>query len=293
MTLLNSHERFDLFFDLRDEVLCRRQGRGMIPWLADLGARPLQEAKEDDSGFLFAGARSIEDYRELVSSYPNIRDRPEERGPLLRLDDVLDAIERAGINIPRPRSWYLDLDEAPPENLCFPLFVRTPISSWKLGGSISCVQNLAELEAESFELRHAFGWNERIIAREWLDLEPAGEFMWGMLPQEVRVWIVDGTPYAWSFHHGHAVARPRGFPPSKDDLRTLCQRAAAIATAFSSKLVCADFARTITGEWYFLEAGPGSSSGTAHEGVFKSVAAKIMGRNAEIQQDETGGLFDL
>ena len=106
MTLLNSHERFDLFFDLRDEVLCRRQGRGMIPWLTDLGARPLQEAKEDDSGFLFAGARSIKDYRELVSSYPNIRDRPEERGPLLRLDDVLDAIERAGINIPCPRSWY-------------------------------------------------------------------------------------------------------------------------------------------------------------------------------------------
>lgn len=34
------------------------------------------------------------------------------------------------------------------------------------------------------------------------------------------------------------------------------------------------------------------SSPTAYEGVFKSVAAKAMGKSVEIKQDATGGLFD-
>src|SRR4051794_36985061 len=53
------------------------------------------------------GARPGDDYRELVRPYPLVRDRPEEREPLLRLDAVLDALDRVGVHVPSPRTWPL------------------------------------------------------------------------------------------------------------------------------------------------------------------------------------------
>ncbi|MBV8538747.1 MAG: hypothetical protein JO128_24330, partial [Alphaproteobacteria bacterium] len=106
-----------------------------------------------EPGFLFAGARPIEDYRDLVAKYPLIRDRPDEREPLLRLDGILSAVERAGVRVPCPRSWALGLDAPLPDDLTYPLFLRTAESSLKKGGHISRVKNARELGTEAAELQ--------------------------------------------------------------------------------------------------------------------------------------------
>ena len=89
-----------LFYDERDDKSHEERGSQILYWLDDLGAKPLSEARPDDSGFLFAGARPMQDYRHLVSSLPEIRDRPGEREPLLQLDSVLDAMSAASVAVP-------------------------------------------------------------------------------------------------------------------------------------------------------------------------------------------------
>src|SRR5947209_7561503 len=96
-----------LLYDLRDDRYHERLGSQILYWLDDLGAVPLHEARPDEPGFLFAGARPIDDYRALVAGLPLVRDRPEEREPLLRLDGVLRALDRAGVSVPMPRTWGL------------------------------------------------------------------------------------------------------------------------------------------------------------------------------------------
>ena len=150
-------------------------------------------------------------------------------------------------------------------------------------------KNAAELEAEAAALRQALGWDALILAREWLDLAPAGEDRYGPLPQEVRTWVVDGVPCAWSFHYLNTVAGPKGFPPSPADLAALRQMAGEVATAFHSRLVVADFARGVDGRWWFIEAGPGSCAGTSHEGAFKAVARRLRGETASFEGDQVGG----
>src|SRR5262249_55053083 len=149
-------------------------------------------------------------------------------------------LQRAGVRVPTPRTWALPLDAPLPEDLAFPLFVRTAESSWKKGGHISRVRTARELEDEAAELRRGLGWDAVILAREWLDLAPAGDGRYGPLPQEVRTWVVDGVPFAWSFHYLHSVPRPRGFPPSADDQGALRQLTGAVGSAFRSRLVEAD-----------------------------------------------------
>jgi hypothetical protein len=284
--------RCELFFDSRDDHYHEERGSQILYWLDDLGGRPLSEATADSVGFLFAGARPIEDYERLVAPFPLVRDRPAERAPLLRLDDTLAALTAAGCQMPMPRTWRLGLDRPLPADLRFPLFLRTATSSWKVGGGrISRVDNHRELADESAALRRALGWDAVILAREWLDLTPAGEGRYGPVPQEVRVWIVDGRPRAWSFHHLHVVRTPPGFPPSAADLDLLRAQAAEVGRAFASRLVVADFARTTDGHWPLIEAGPGSCAGTAHEGVFKAVAALLMGGSVAEPGDEFGGMF--
>lgn len=278
-----------LFYDSRDEQVAERRGDRRLYWLDDLGAVALTEARHDDEGFLFAGARSIEDYERLIAKLPRIRDRSPERGPLLRLDSVLDALERARVLVPAPRTWRLALDQPLPRDFRFPLFLRTPQSSWKLGGKISKVRDERELLEESQALRRSFQWDATILAREWLELAPAGDSAQGPVPQEVRVWIVDQTPRAWSFHHLHVVPRPAGFPLSADDLVELSRLARDVARAFTSRLVAADFARAIDGRWWFIEAGPGSCAGTAHEAVFKNVASMLAGARCGLAADDVGG----
>jgi hypothetical protein len=278
-----------LFFDRRDDTLLVQRGIPLLYWLDDLGAQPVEEATVEDDGFLFAGARPISDYRRLVTGRPGLRDRPEERAPLLRLDTVLESLAGAGVELPTPWTWWLEAGAPLPEGLSFPLFVRTAASSWKLGGRISRVTNPAELEEEAVALRRAFGPDATVCAREWLDLAVAGEAMYGPVPQEVRVWIVDGLPTAWSFHHQRLVPKPRGFPPKPEDLHDLARLAGRVDSAFRSRCVVADFAKLVRGGWSFLEAGPGSCAGTAHEAVFKAVAARLQGTERPLPADDVGG----
>jgi hypothetical protein len=280
-----------LLYDPRDDAYHERIGSQILYWLDDLDARPLDKADCTRPGFLFAGARPIEDYRELVAPFPLLRDRAEEREPLLQLDTVLRAVGHAGVRVPMPRTWVLPLDAPLSDDLTFPLFVRTAESSWKKGGHISRVRSVKELEDESAELRRALGWDATILAREWLDLAPAGDGRYGPLPQEVRTWVVDSVPFAWSFHYMHVVPKPQGFPPSGDNLAELRRLAGEVASAFSSRLVVADFARGVDGRWWFIEAGPGSCAGTGHEQVFKAVARRLCDEKPELPGDAVGGLL--
>jgi hypothetical protein len=280
-----------LLYDPRDDAYHERIGSQILYWLDDEGAVPLGEADPTQPGFLFAGARPIEDYRELVARLLLVRDRPEEREPLLCLDTVLEAIETAGVNVPMPRTWMLPLDAPLPDALTFPLFVRTAESSWKKGGQISRVRSTRELEDEAAALRRALGWDAVVLARVWLDLDCAGEGRYGPVPQEIRTWIVEGVPFAWSFHYLHIVPSPRGFPPSPADLSELRRLAGEVASAFRSRLMVADFARGVDGRWWFIEAGPGSCAGTAHERVFKAVARRLLGAEVELEGDRVGGLL--
>ena len=282
----------DLFYDERDDEAHEARGSQILYWLDDLGAKPLAEARPGDDGFLFAGARPIEDYRRLVTRLPRLRDRPDERRPLLRLDFVLDALAAASVHVPTPRTWRLPLGEPLPGDLTFPLFVRTAASSWKLGGRVSRVRSAAELEAEAGELRRALGWDALVLARAWLDLPEAGRSVYGPVPQEVRAWVVDTVPYAWSFHHLNVVKQPRGFPLNGSDLRAIAAMARAVGRAFRSRLVAADFARQRDGDWVFIEAGPGSCAGTAHEAVFKAVASRLRGERPPLRTDAVGGPFE-
>jgi hypothetical protein len=278
-----------LLYDPRDDRYHERLGSHVLYWLDDVGAVPLPEADPRAEGFLFAGARPIEDYRQLVAGLPLVRDRPEERQPLLRLDTILDALRVAAVRVATPRTWVLPLDAPLPEDLTFPLFVRTAESSWKKGGQLSRVRTARELEAEAAVLRRALGWDAVILARQWLDLAPAGPGRYGPVPQEVRVWVVDGDPVAWSFHYMNVVSEPQGFPPSAADLATLARLAAEVAAAFCSRLVVADFARGLDGRWWFIEAGPGSCAGTAHEAVFKAVACRLRGEQGTVPAAQVGG----
>jgi ATP-grasp domain, R2K clade family 3 len=287
-----SRPTVELFYDDRDDAVHEARGSKILYWLDDLGAKPLREAKPADQGFLFAGARPLDDYRRLVAQLPLLRDRPEERAPLLRLDAVLDSLTAARVEVPMPKTWQLSLDCPVPEDLTYPLFVRAAHSSLKLGGRISRVRNPSELETEAAELRRALGWDALILARRWHDLAEAGQGVYGPIPQEIRVWIVDGQPLAWSFHYLNVLAAPKGFPPAAADLRTLAAIAGRVATAFRSRCVAADFARETRGGWLFIEAGPGSCAGTAHEAVFTAVAARLRGEVFQVQSDAIGGIFE-
>jgi hypothetical protein len=176
-------------------------------------------------------------------------------------------------------------------DLEFPLFVRTPLSSWKRGGQQAKVKNLKQLQDEAELLRRAFGWDVPILARQWLDLAVAGTWMFGKAPQEIRVWVVDKMAVAWSFHYLHAVPEPKGFPPSHEDLSHLAALANRIAVPFSSRLIAADFVRDRKDRWHFLEAGPGAVAGTAHQSVFKHVAARLVGETIAVENDAVGGTF--
>jgi hypothetical protein len=280
-----------LFFDERDASVHARVRSHIPRWLHDLAAKPIRAAKPDDPGFVFAVARPLDDYRRLVGRLPHLRDRPEDRAPLLRLDSTLDALAAAGVTVPTPRTWRLPLDAPLPDRLTFPLFVRTAHSSLKRGGRVSKVRNRRELEVEAAELRRVLGWDALVLAREWHRLAEAGRGMYGEVPQEVRVWVVDRAPVAWSFHHLAIVPKPKGLPPSGNELSRLSEMAGRVASAFRSRCLVADFAREVAGDWLFIEAGPGSCAGTAHEGVFKAVAARLRGDVVACPSDAAGGLL--
>ncbi len=280
----------DLFYDPRDDAYHERIGSQILYWLDDLDAIPLDEADPAAEGFLFAGARPVADYCDLIAALPHVRDRPEEREPLLRLDTVLRALERVDVRVPMPQTWVLPLDAPLPDDLVFPLFVRTAETSWKKGGRISQVRTVRELEDEAAMLRRALGWDAVILARQWLDLATAGEGRYGPVPQEVRTCVMDGVPFASSFHYLHTVPRPSGFPLAVEDLGVLGQLSSRVASAFSSRLAAADFARGVDGGWWFIERGlhgddgvglePQSVVGAVVAGGARTLAAASPGREA-------------
>lgn len=58
-------------------------------------------------------------------------------------------------------------------------------------------------------------------------------------PQEIRVWIADHVPVAWSFDYLHVVPSPSGFPPKTQDLSLLADLAERIGSVFTSRLMAA------------------------------------------------------
>lgn len=280
-----------LVFDSNDLPDAKKLKDDRFDWLRELGAVELSEVGQKDRGFLFSYQHGHEHLANQVGDLPGIRDRPSERTELIKLNDVLSKLEEAEINISTPTTWVMDVDDEMPADLTFPLFVRTPKSSWKRGGEQGKVRNHKELSDEAELLRRAFGWDTPIIAREWLDIAPAGKWMFGDAPQEIRTWVIDGTPVAWSFHYLHAVPSPKGFPPSDEDLMRIETMAASVASPFSSRLIAADFVRDDKGKWHFMEAGPGAVAGTAHGNVFKHVAKTLIGESSALEADSVGGPF--
>ncbi len=282
----------NLFYDDRDDSVHQRRGSRILYWLDDLKGIPIAESQSDsDDGFFFSVAGSISDYAELVADHPNLRDRAEERLPLMSLASVLDCLAAKSVDVPMSRTWRLAWNEPIPDDIVYPLFVRASDSSLKLGGAISRVRNANELLLEAEEIRRLLGWNAMVIAREWKECVPAGTGTYGVLPQEIRVWVVDGKPFAWSFQHLKEVPLPAGFPPTTADLQQLATYAERVAVAFASRCLVVDFAREVQRGWTFVDAGSASSAVTDHEGVFKAVASKLIGKKFPFHSDKVGGLF--
>ncbi len=281
----------NLFYDDRDDSVHQQRGSRILYWLDDLGAKPVRECEPNEEGYLFSIAGAISDFEELVADRPNLRDRADERFPLMTLESVLDHLSSASIDLPMSRTWRLAWNEILPEDLTYPLFVRASDSSLKLGGSVSRVRNANELMLEAAELRRLLGWNALVIAREWKECVQAGTSTYGTLPQEIRVWVIDGKPFAWSFQHLNAIPLPNGFPPSNSDLLNLAMLAEGVSTAFKSRCLVVDFAKEVQRGWTFVDAGPGSSASTDHEGVFKAVASKLQGKKFPFHANSVGGLF--
>ena len=281
----------NLYYDDRDDAVHQRLGSRILYWLDDLGAKPIGESDFDEEGFLFSVAGGISDYENLLEDRPNFRDRPEERLPLMSLTAVLDCLIAASVDLPMSRTWRLAWNEPIPEDIVYPLLVRASDSSLKLGGSIARIRNAGELQLEAEELRRMLGWNALVVAREWKECVEAGTGTYGTLPQEIRVWVVDGKPFAWSFQHLKSIRKPIGFPPSTVELKELAGMAQRIAAAFNSRCIVVDFAREVQRGWTFVDAGLGSSAETDHEGVFKAVASKLRSKAFPFHADAVGGLL--
>ena len=152
-----------LLYDKNNLPDARQAARHSLRLVALSGVVDLSEASPAEPAFLFAYERGDEHYRRLVEHRSFVLDRPEERYELIRLDDILRRLAEREIDLPQPRTWIIDVDDAPPADLEFPLFVRTPKSSWKRGGGQARVNNLRQLSDEAELLRRAFGWDTPIL----------------------------------------------------------------------------------------------------------------------------------
>ena len=235
-----------LLYDPRDDAYHERLGSQILYWLDDLGALPLDEADRGAEGFLFAGARPIEDYHNLIAAGRLSATGSEEREPLLRLDAVLHSPGASWRQRPVTPHLAAAAGLPLPDDLSFPLFVRTAESSWKKGGLISRVRTPNALEDEAAVLRRALGWNAIILAREWLDLATAGEGRYG--PVAAR------GPHLGRGRRPRRMVVPlpacRAAARQASRLRpmtwiTLRRLAGKVGSAFRSRLVVADFARDV------------------------------------------------
>jgi hypothetical protein len=137
-----------LLYDKADLPHASKLRDERFAWLQALGASELSEVPLDEPGFLFSYQHGDDEYRQLVGNRPRLCDQPEHRQELVCLDDVLRRLEERGIQIPTPKTWVIAVDDALPDDLTFPLFVRTPKSSWKRGGTQSRANSLKQLNDE-------------------------------------------------------------------------------------------------------------------------------------------------
>ena len=105
------------------------------------------------------------------------------------------------------------------------------------------------------------------------------------------MWVVDGVPSAWSFHYLNVVKKPKGFPPSPDDLRSGSPVLEALwgrrSGPASSSL---DFARLRGGELGpSSRRGRAAARGTGREAVSKAVASRLQGVPLTLEADRVGG----
>src|SRR5262249_51146286 len=144
-----------LLYDQGDLDYAERRGDLRLKWIQEIGANAIQDFAADGAGFLFGYQIPRDEFAAVVAQFPAVRDRPEDRDQLTRLEDILSALGDAHVNVPRPRTWILRVDDPAPVDITFPLFVRTSTSSWKRGGPISKVRNFKQLEDEYELLRRA------------------------------------------------------------------------------------------------------------------------------------------
>lgn len=281
--------RMQLLFHTSDLETAVKLGDKRLQWLREIGAAELSQSTCKERGFLFCYDRGENTYRDRIANHPLVMERPESIGELLSLDKVLSHLQQKSIAIQTPQTWVVNLDEPLPKDLSYPVFVRTAKSSWKRGGRQSRVENEQQLIEEMELLRQAFDWDATILIRQWLDLAIVGEWRYGEVPREIRVWVVDGVPVAWSFHYLGAVTNPKGLSLGDADRQLLRREAKKIASPFSARLLAIDFVQTKQNDWFFLELAPGAMAGTAHESVFKFVAKSLRGDSTICPSNDVGG----
>ncbi len=85
-----------LIYDKNDLPHAKKLRDERFTWLLDLGATELSEVPLSDEAFLFAYQHGDEHYQQLVADRPNVFDRPEQRQELVRLEDVLQRLDKCG-----------------------------------------------------------------------------------------------------------------------------------------------------------------------------------------------------
>ena len=101
---LRNGRHLKLLYDKNDLPHAKKMRDDRFKWLDELGAAELSSVSADAEGFLFGYEHGDEQYRKLVDNRPNVRDRPEDRQELLRLDDVLRRLADSGVEVPTPKT---------------------------------------------------------------------------------------------------------------------------------------------------------------------------------------------
>lgn len=89
-----------------DLSIAKKLGDRRLQWLIELGAEELRHAGPEEPGFLFGYQQGMERLRRQVGNRSHVRDRPEEREELIRLDHVLERLTEQSIEVPTPRLGF-------------------------------------------------------------------------------------------------------------------------------------------------------------------------------------------
>src|SRR6267154_6798046 len=106
-----------LLYDPYDLPHAKKLRDERFRWLIEMGAVELSRTSLDEHGFLFAYQHGDDRYRRLVDDRPRVLDRPEQRHELLCLDEVLQRLDDSAVDVPRPKTWVIGVDDALPNDL--------------------------------------------------------------------------------------------------------------------------------------------------------------------------------